>query len=79
MTNRVNTGNIQVATVLWDFINTKVLPGTGVKPEAFWAGVDVLNLSEWHEEEVVIPPGTSFLVRNIELTQEQKYIISLQI
>ena len=40
MTNRVNTGNIQVATVLWDFINTKVLPGTGVKPEAFWAGVD---------------------------------------
>ncbi len=40
MTERVATGNLQVAKVLYDFINNDALPGTDIDPEAFWAGVD---------------------------------------
>ena len=47
MTTRVNTpliqhGRIKVAKVLWDFINTEVLPGTSVSEESFWHGLDTL-------------------------------------
>ena len=31
-------GGLQVATVLADLIETRILPGTGIEPEAFWAG-----------------------------------------
>jgi len=40
MTERVRAGNIQVAKVLWTFVNEEVLPGTGVSPDKFWAGLD---------------------------------------
>ena len=40
MTDRVATGNLRVAKVLYDFVNDEALPGTGVEPDAFWAGVD---------------------------------------
>ena len=42
MTDRVATGNLRVAKVLYDFVNDEALPGTGVEPDAFWAGVDQL-------------------------------------
>jgi len=31
-----STGGLNVATVLHDFVNNEVLPGTGVKPDDFW-------------------------------------------
>ena len=40
MTDRVTVGNLRVARVLHDFITNEALPGTGVDPESFWAGVD---------------------------------------
>ncbi len=40
MTERVRAGNIQVAKVLWTFVNEEVLPGTGVSPDKFWTGLD---------------------------------------
>jgi malate synthase len=40
MADRTNTGGIKVATVLWDFINAEVLPGTDVDQKQFWAGLD---------------------------------------
>lgn len=40
MTDRVPVGNLRVARVLYDFINTEALPGTGIDPDSFWAGVD---------------------------------------
>ncbi|GBE67184.1 malate synthase G [Mycobacterium sp. MFM001] len=33
-------GNLRVAKVLYDFINTEALPGTDIDPDSFWAGVD---------------------------------------
>lgn len=40
MTERVTVGNLRVAKVLHDFITTEALPGTGLDPDSFWAGVD---------------------------------------
>jgi len=40
MTDRVVTGNLRVAKVLYDFINNEALPGTDIDPDSFWAGVD---------------------------------------
>ncbi|MBU1491887.1 MAG: malate synthase G, partial [Gammaproteobacteria bacterium] len=44
MTERVQVGGLQVAKVLFDFVNNEAIPGTGVSAEAFWAGAEaVLN------------------------------------
>jgi malate synthase len=40
MTDRVSVGNLRVAKVLHDFINTEALPGTDIDHDSFWAGVD---------------------------------------
>ena len=42
MSARTTVHRLQVATVLHRFIETQVLPGTGVMPAAFWAGFDAL-------------------------------------
>ncbi|QHE74905.1 malate synthase G [Hydrogenophaga sp. PBL-H3] len=42
MTTRTQIHGLQVATVLADFINQQVLPGTGVSESAFWAGFDAI-------------------------------------
>ena len=39
MTDRVAVGNLRVARVLYDFITDEALPGTGLDPDRFWAGV----------------------------------------
>jgi malate synthase len=40
MTERVPVGNLRVARVLYDFVNTEALPGTDIDPDRFWDGVD---------------------------------------
>ena len=40
MTARTQIHGLQVATELFDFINQKVLPGTGVSEAEFWKGFD---------------------------------------
>ncbi|MFY9513557.1 MAG: malate synthase G [Rubrivivax sp.] len=42
MTDRIQHHRLQVAANLASFIDTEVLPGTGVAPAAFWAGFDAL-------------------------------------
>ena len=42
MTARVQVGGLQVAKVLYDFVNEKAIPGTGVEVEKFWAGFDAI-------------------------------------
>ena len=41
-TARTSIARLQVATVLQQFIDTQVLPGTGIAPEAFWSGFDAI-------------------------------------
>lgn len=52
MTDRVSVGDLQVARVLYDFITDEALPGTGVDPDSFWAGVDkvVTDLTPKNQE-----------------------------
>ncbi|MBZ4022816.1 malate synthase G [Rhodobacter sp. TJ_12] len=42
MTERVEREGLQVATTLADFIETEALPGSGVTPARFWAGLSEL-------------------------------------
>ena len=41
-TARTTLGRLHVATVLQTFIDTEVLPGTGVKPATFWKGFNAI-------------------------------------
>src|ERR1700712_4476899 len=52
MTERVTVGNLRVAKVLHDFVNNEALPGTGIDPDSFWAGVDkvVTDLTPRNQE-----------------------------
>ena len=38
MSDRITVGGIRVDKVLYDFVNSQAIPGTGVDPDAFWAG-----------------------------------------
>jgi len=38
----ISSGDLKIAQPLYDFINQEALPGTGVPPETFWSGFDVL-------------------------------------
>ncbi len=63
MSNYIQVGNLRVAKVLHDFINTKVLPDTGVEQAQFWGGFDALI----HD---LAPKNKALLARRDEL-QEQ--------
>lgn len=40
MKDYVNEGNLQVASVLYEFINEEVLPGSGINKEEFWGNFE---------------------------------------
>lgn len=42
MTERVQAAGLQVAKELYDFVNEKAIPGTGVDQEAFWSGFSAI-------------------------------------
>ena len=50
--DRVQVGNYRVARGLYDFITNEALPGTGLDPDSFWAGLDkvVTDLSARNTE-----------------------------
>ena len=63
MSNYVQVGQLQVASILYDFVNEKVLPGTNVNEEKFWAGFDQLI----HE----LAPINKALLQKREVLQQQ--------
>ena len=40
MTEHVQVGGLQVAKVLFDFVNNEAIPGTGLTADKFWEGAD---------------------------------------
>ncbi len=42
MSQRVQSGGLQIAQSLFDFVNNEALPGTGVDQHQFWAAVDAI-------------------------------------
>lgn len=40
MTERIQAGKLKVAKELYDFINDKAIPGTGIEVSAFWSSFD---------------------------------------
>ena len=42
MSDYVKVGNLQVAPVLYEFINSEVIPGTGVDTDQFWTDFGAL-------------------------------------
>jgi len=40
MTDRIQTGGLQVATVLHDLLENDIAPGTGIAPADFWAALE---------------------------------------
>ncbi|MEH6576036.1 MAG: malate synthase G [Amphritea sp.] len=42
MSLRVKTGGLDVAQVIYDFINTQALPGTGISEQQFWSQLDAI-------------------------------------
>ncbi len=59
-TDRVVVGNLRVARPLYEFITDEALPGTGVDPDSFWAGVDKVVAD-------LTPRNTELLARRDEL------------
>lgn len=51
----MKVGNVEVSELLYDFINSEALPGTGLKQEVFWADFDELihELSPLNKELLV--------------------------
>ncbi|WP_431028437.1 malate synthase G [Lysinibacillus sp. LZ02] len=62
MTNYIQVGNLQVASELYDFVNTKALPESGVEQAQFWAGLDTLI----HD---LAPENKAILARRDELQE----------
>ncbi|WP_020558259.1 malate synthase G [Thiofilum flexile] len=42
MSDRVQVGGLQVASELYQFVNTEALPGTGVSEAQFWGGLEAI-------------------------------------
>ncbi|SEQ28106.1 malate synthase [Amphritea atlantica] len=42
MSQRIQTGGLQVAEALYNFVNQQVIPGTGVTEEQFWSSLDAI-------------------------------------
>ena len=60
MTDRIKVGALQIDKTLHNFINNEALPGTGVDPDDFWAGMNDLLLD-------LMPENAKLLARRAEL------------
>ncbi|MEC7463602.1 MAG: malate synthase G [Pseudomonadota bacterium] len=63
MIDRTSVGDLQVATVLYDFVNKEALPGTGLEQSKFWAAVNEMFRD-------LTPKNRKLLERRDELQQK---------
>ena len=63
MIDRTSVGDLQVATVLYDFVNKEALPGTGLEQSKFWAAVNEMFRD-------LTPKNRKLLKRRDELQQK---------
>ncbi len=51
---RIRQYNLDIASPFCDLVNTEILPGTGVDPEAFWSGLrDIIDLYRPRNRELL--------------------------
>jgi malate synthase len=60
MSDYVKAGNFQVAPVLYEFINSEALPGSGIDSKQFWDGFGTLV-------EELAPRNKELLIHRVEL------------
>ena len=71
MTARTTCNRLQVATVLYRFIEDKVLPGTGIASSHFWQGFDAIA----HD---LAPKNAALLAeRDAQIAELQQAVIEL--
>lgn len=63
MSERITVGGIRVDEVLYDFVNNEAIPGTGVDPDAFWAGAAEIFTD-------LAPRNRELLATRVELQSE---------
>ena len=63
MVRYTKEGNLQVADLLHNFINSEVLPGSGVNQSDFWSGLEKIV-------EELTPENTALLARRNELQEK---------
>ena len=52
--NRINKHKLDIASPLYDLVNTEILPGTGIDPETFWTGLhDILDMYRSRNRELL--------------------------
>jgi malate synthase len=60
MTERIQTGSLRVAKVLYDFVNDEALPGTGLEAAFFWPALESII-------DDLTPQNRALLARRAEL------------
>ncbi|WP_120497616.1 malate synthase G [Kiloniella sp. EL199] len=63
MTDRIKVGALQIDKTLHNFVNNEALPGTGVAPDDFWAGMNDLL-------QDLMPENAKLLARRTELQSQ---------
>ncbi|MGJ7921613.1 malate synthase G [Neobacillus sp. LXY-4] len=63
MTKYVEIGNLKIASVLYDFVNSEVLPGSGVEQDSFWTNFEGLI-------DELSPENRALLARRDELQKK---------
>ena len=72
MTDRmIDKSGLKVAAPLADFIDTRALPGTGIAPDAFWAGTAAI-LARFAPENVALLRKRDTLQAQIDSWHEQR-------
>ena len=60
MTQRIQQGRLQIATVLNDLLTQRICPGLGLEPEAAWAAFEKIVADLTPKVRVLLASGTIY-------------------